>query len=1387
MFLCLFICNLAFAADYTLTVENGTGSGVYSENTEVLVSADTPLGMFHFAYWNPEDSFAFSNNFNPCSIFKMPNENSLISAVFHNYSVLYANFNSEFYPDDLIGSDEFAYDLDVYGNTAVVSAHRSSVGAVQNGCVFVYQKQVDNSWLLSAKLADDTPGNFDNFGSAVSINANRIAVGASFNDFSGTDSGSVFIFEKQDDNSWVKTAEFAASDSVAGDSFGLSVELEGNVLCVGASRQSGGLVYVFEFDGSSWIEKAKLQSLDSIEKNGFGQSISLAGNLILIGAYSDDFKAESAGCAYLFEKQDGTWTQISKLFADDASAYDSFGFAVSLSGTTAAIGARYDDDAGESSGSVYIFKKSDNSAKWLQVSKIIASNPTPNDCFGRSLCLIGDRLIVGAYGKSSDSIGTGAAYLFLQNNGNWIEQAILQPDNLPENSSFAYSVGMSKNNILSGTVYKNNGSVYSYDISTAHTLKVISGSGSGAYQTGEKVIVKADSPKEGTYFKNWSSVPEGILDDSLALETFLIMPDDDVEITANYVPFIFNVNYIASEGGSIDGELSQDIEFGHDGSTVIAVPDDGYHFVQWSDGLTNLERFETDVRENMELSATFSLQTFTLVYTANDWGHLDGETIQDVEFGKNALPVTAIPDKTYHFVKWSDGVLDNPRIDSDITGELNVNAIFAMNDFYNLSVNGGEGSGVYPVEYSVSLKAKPYDGRAVFKSWKILSGGGVIDNPNELHTTYHMPESNVEIGVNTELGYILNVSGGTGTGAYISGTDVKIKANTPEPGLKFSRWIGDVDYLIDPSAEESTVFIKNKDISLQAVFIQSDDVDLPITLGSSIYFYAKDINNMDSEFSANPKIIANIIDKAGKQSSNSLKVSNKINKLQKSDYCQALWNSKVTLFDYKSLKSALKAGTSTIQYFLANPIKSLNVTFTLKAKNSLGEECELDNMKANLVPPEIMSVNRWDGEKMQSIHPAGIVVLKGRYFGTSSLSAALEYKDLPSGKMKQRRLKILKNRLYENNQDYLFMQGDSLNPDYGNSELWLEMPKKLWKNWEPGNYNIILNNKIGITTASVNIQPVSINSEPSAFNDEFLLQAGDKKYLLNVLSNDSDSDSDRISIVLFDHSSLQGAKLAITKDKLTYTLPDDISLPFRDAFSYNLMDANTPFTATANVLVVIDTPKIDIVSTWDGTNVEDVDLHSDSTLLIHGKNWGINPKIILEGPDGDIEIKPDAPQFCDYNGRCNKSFTDLNNGNSMMKLRLPGTKKLLPGAYYIKIINNFGKSNSVKINIIDSQIDTPPVAVNDSIKVFSGEKEYFLNVLVNDTDVQSDFVSIKLISNESALGAKISVDKTSNQIKYIRASNVFAEFDDSLTYKLVDSNGRESNTANVKVSGIFNK
>ncbi|MBI5021666.1 MAG: InlB B-repeat-containing protein [Ignavibacteriales bacterium] len=191
-------------------------------------------------------------------------------------------------------------------------------------------------------------------------------------------------------------------------------------------------------------------------------------------------------------------------------------------------------------------------------------------------------------------------------------------------------------------------------------------------------------PNTGYHFINWS---DGMLT-AARTENNVIA---NVSVTANFAINTYTLTYTVGSNGTITGTLSQTVNYGGNGAQVTAVPNTGYHFVNWSDGVLTAARTETNVRANVSVTANFAINTYTLTYTAGSNGTITGTISQTVNYGGNGTQVTAVPNTGYHFVNWSDGVLTAARTETNVQANVSVTANFAINT-YTLTVNVTHGS-----------------------------------------------------------------------------------------------------------------------------------------------------------------------------------------------------------------------------------------------------------------------------------------------------------------------------------------------------------------------------------------------------------------------------------------------------------------------------------------------------------------------------------------------------------------------------------------------------------------------------------------------------------------------------------------------------------------------
>jgi len=247
----------------------------------------------------------------------------------------------------------------------------------------------------------------------------------------------------------------------------------------------------------------------------------------------------------------------------------------------------------------------------------------------------------------------------------------------------------------------------------------------GGYISGklEQTITEYESgisvtavPNEGYEFVAWS---DGVLT-ATRQETEI---KDDLTLTARFSKKMCEIKYVTDGNGTLKGEISQTVAYGESGTSVTAVPNEGYEFVIWSDGLTTTVRRDTNVKESVSVTATFQKQTYTVNYITDGNGKIEGQEKQTLKYGEATTKVTAIPDEGYEFIKWSDGLTTVVRQETAVKKSLTLKATFRKKTFrveYKCDENGRiEGEAVQMIESGGSssiVVAVPNEGYE-FDSW----------------------------------------------------------------------------------------------------------------------------------------------------------------------------------------------------------------------------------------------------------------------------------------------------------------------------------------------------------------------------------------------------------------------------------------------------------------------------------------------------------------------------------------------------------------------------------------------------------------------------------------------------------------------------------------------
>lgn len=241
--------------------------------------------------------------------------------------------------------------------------------------------------------------------------------------------------------------------------FGASLACQGTALAVGhCSALDAGYcddaadrVSLFEFDGATWTAMPNIERPAWVHGT-FGHALALHGDHLAIGAYRSNEIGAEFPIVYLFHRTDGAWPALPTDSLEGATdGADRFGTAMSMDGEHLLIGAYRDDELGDHAGAAYIYRLAADSAEhWTLVRKLLASNGSANDGFGRAVALDGDQCVAGAPFRPMDTAIAGAAYHFGRDQGfpdNWGETAMLAPSAPRDGMGFGESLAL-RNDVL---------------------------------------------------------------------------------------------------------------------------------------------------------------------------------------------------------------------------------------------------------------------------------------------------------------------------------------------------------------------------------------------------------------------------------------------------------------------------------------------------------------------------------------------------------------------------------------------------------------------------------------------------------------------------------------------------------------------------------------------------------------------------------------------------------------------------------------------------------------------------------------------------------------------------------------------------------------------------
>ncbi len=345
--------------------------------------------------------------------------------------VVPGNEKKAIFPEDR-SNEVMGFSMAADGDTVVACTYLDGAGG-QVGMGYVFTRQPDGEWKFAAKLSTGNGTNNLSSGWSVAIDGDVIVMGLHEGlDGLAVKTGVAQVFVKPA-GGWASTlfpsGRLVASDRAAGDSFGDSVVVEGDVIVVGATQRlkspdGKGAVYVFLKPAAGWNtqlnESAKLIASDAVDGDALGYTVDMDGDVVVATARNDSLRVTGQGSGYVFVKPAGGWVgpvkESAQLGVVGAEANDAL-TGIAIEGDTIVAGAPgvVVNDL-SFVGAMYIFERP--VAGWtgdiVQSSTLVPKEPIKEGALGFRVAIHNNVVVSGNFLS-----GANRSYIFQRPAGGW--------------------------------------------------------------------------------------------------------------------------------------------------------------------------------------------------------------------------------------------------------------------------------------------------------------------------------------------------------------------------------------------------------------------------------------------------------------------------------------------------------------------------------------------------------------------------------------------------------------------------------------------------------------------------------------------------------------------------------------------------------------------------------------------------------------------------------------------------------------------------------------------------------------------------------------------------------------------------------------------------------
>jgi hypothetical protein len=260
-------------------------------------------------------------------------------------------------------------------------------------------------------LSASDAASYDVFGYGMAIEGETLLIGSRGCDTPQPNSGAIYAFRRIN-STWTQAQKLVFPVATRDDQIGTAVALSGSVAVAGApGRGAGGAAFILRFDGGTWFSQTEVSDSSAGTASEFGAAAACSSTRVAVGApNASEGVGAGAGRVRVFDRPGQVWVSGQVLRAPYPDPGDRFGSAISMSGGLLAVAAPGDDDRAINSGAVYLYRL--EGGQFILASKVFPPVSVAEDWFGRSVALVGSRLVIGAYQSDLAGVDAGAAFVY---------------------------------------------------------------------------------------------------------------------------------------------------------------------------------------------------------------------------------------------------------------------------------------------------------------------------------------------------------------------------------------------------------------------------------------------------------------------------------------------------------------------------------------------------------------------------------------------------------------------------------------------------------------------------------------------------------------------------------------------------------------------------------------------------------------------------------------------------------------------------------------------------------------------------------------------------------------------------------------------------------------